>query len=301
MNIIFMGTPDFAIPSIEKILSSRHKISAIVTAPDKERGRGKKITYTPVKELALLNNIPLLQPVKLKDEAFINELKKFDADLFVVVAFRILPPDVYNIPKSGSFNLHASLLPKFRGAAPIQWAIIKGEKETGVTTFKIEEKVDTGNVYLQEKINIDAEDDFGTLHDKLSLLGADLVLRTIDLIEEGDYELKQQDGQSATPAPKITKETGFINWNSDAVDIHNLIRGLSPYPAAYFFLKNKMIKVYKSEVVDKNYEPGSFHQEGDNLIVGCLTNSLKINELQLEGKKRMGTPEFLRGFNISSR
>jgi methionyl-tRNA formyltransferase len=299
MNIIFMGTPDFAIPSIKAILNSRHKISAIVTAPDKERGRGKKVTFTPVKEFALQHNIPILQPVKLKDEAFISELKKFNTDLFVVVAFRILPSEVYNIPEYGSFNLHASLLPKFRGAAPIQWAIIKGEKETGVTTFKIEEKVDTGNLYLQEKINIDEEDNFGTLHDKLSQLGADLVVKTIEIIEEGNYVLKQQDGSNASPAPKITKETGLINWNSGAEDIHNLVRGLSPYPAAYFFYDNKIIKVYRSAVVHENFQPGSIHQQGDNLIVGCGTNSIKILELQLEGKKRMGTPEFLRGFNFS--
>jgi methionyl-tRNA formyltransferase len=299
MNIIFMGTPDFAIPSIKAILKSRHKISAIVTAPDKERGRGKKVTFTPVKEFALQHDIPILQPLKLKDETFINDLKKFNADLFVVVAFRILPPEVYNIPEYGSFNLHASLLPKFRGAAPIQWAIIKGEKETGVTTFKIEEKVDTGNLYLQEKINIDEEDNFGTLHDKLSQLGADLVVKTIDIIKEGNYKLKQQDGSKASPAPKITKETGLINWNSDAEDIQNLIRGLSPHPAAYFFYNNKMIKVYRSAVVHENLQPGSIHQQGDNLIVGCGTNSIKILELQLEGKKRMGTPEFLRGFNFS--
>ena len=193
MNIIFMGTPDFSVPSLEILLNSRHNISAVVTAPDKQRGRGRKVSYTPVKDFALKNNVPVLQPEKLKDENFISDLKKINADIFVVVAFRILPPEVFTIPKFGSFNLHGSLLPKFRGAAPIQWAIMKGEKETGVTTFALEEKVDTGKIYLQEKIKINAQDDFGSLHDKMSIIGAKVVLDTVDLIEEQKFKLLQQD------------------------------------------------------------------------------------------------------------
>ncbi len=299
MNIVFMGTPDFAIPSLNAILKSRHTISAVVTAPDKERGRGQQVTFTTVKEFALKNNLHILQPVKLKDPAFIDSLRSLNADLYVVVAFRILPPEIFTIPRYGSFNLHASLLPKYRGAAPIQWAIINGERETGLTTFKIEEKVDTGNIYLQEKLPIDEEDNFGTLHDKLSSLGADLVIRTIEKIDAGNYELQYQDASKATPAPKITKETGLIDWSKSAVEIHNLVRGLSPYPGAYFIHSGKIIKVYQSQPVNNIYPQGHIVTNNGELIIGCGSYSLQILELQLEGKKRMGTPEFLRGFNFS--
>jgi methionyl-tRNA formyltransferase len=192
MKLVFMGTPEFALPSLEKLFNSRHKIAAVVTAPDKERGRGQKVSFTPVKEFALEKNIPLLQPEKLKDENFLEKLKEINADLFIVVAFRILPEDVFALPPKGSFNLHASLLPKYRGAAPIQWALINGEKETGVTTFALEKKVDTGNIFLQEKTEILSEDNFGSLHDRLSIIGSDVVLKTVDLIDSGDYSLKPQ-------------------------------------------------------------------------------------------------------------
>ncbi len=293
-----MGTPDFAVPSL-KILLANHEVLAVVTAPDKERGRGQKVSFTPIKEVALENNLPVLQPEKLKDGNFINQLKSFKADLFVIVAFRILPKEVFTIPPKGSFNLHASLLPKYRGAAPIHWAIIKGEKETGVTTFKLEEKVDTGNIYLQKRIAILNEDNLGTVHDKLSDLGAEAVLETVNMIEKGDDNLISQNNAEATPAPKITKETGKINWNNSAEEIHNLIRGLSPYPAAYFEFKNKIIKIFKSEVVQSSLSPLEIKQTKNELIIGCGKNALRILELQQEGKKRMGVEEFLRGFNFS--
>ncbi len=294
-----MGTPDFAVPSL-KILIKRHNVLAVVTAPDKERGRGQKVSFTPVKEIAIENNIPILQPIKLKDENFINQLKKYNADLFVIVAFKILPPNVFTIPTQGSFNLHASLLPKYRGAAPIHWAIINGETETGVTTFKLEEKVDTGNIYLQKKLKINDDDDLGSVHDKLSELGADAVLETVNIIESGNYNLHKQNNEEATPAPKITKETGLINWNDSAENIHNLIRGLSPHPAAYFFYDGKIIKIYKSQMIKTStFKPFEIKQTKNDLIIGCGTNALKIQELQLEGKKRMQATEFLRGFNFS--
>ncbi|MGB5529216.1 MAG: methionyl-tRNA formyltransferase, partial [Ignavibacteriaceae bacterium] len=193
MKIIFMGTPDFSIPSLNSIYKSNHELVSIVTTPDKERGRGQKITFTPVKQFAVEHNIPVYQPEKLKgNQEFVEQMKELDPDLFVVVAFRILPKEVFEIPKFGSFNLHGSYLPKYRGAAPIQWALINGETETGLTTFKLAEKVDTGNIYLQQKLEILSEDNFETLHDIMSLLGADLVLRTIGLIGSGNYELKQQ-------------------------------------------------------------------------------------------------------------
>lgn len=300
MNIIFMGTPDFAVPSLSKIIEGNHNVLAVVTAPDKERGRGQKVTFTPVKEFALKNNIPLLQPVKLKDPLFIEDLKSFNADLFVVVAFRILPKEVFTLPSKGSFNLHASLLPKYRGAAPIQWAIINGETETGVTTFSLEEKVDTGNIYLQKKISVCSDDDFGTVHDRLSLIGAEAVIETIDIIESGSYNLIEQNNQTATPAPKITKETGLIDWHRDANDIHNLIRGLSPFPGAYFYYNNKMLKVYKSAVVkDALLKPGEMKTGKDELVIGCGMYAINILEIQQEGRKKMLISEFLRGFTFN--
>jgi len=242
MNIIFMGSAGFSIPSLEILYKSKHKIFALVTVPDKEKGRGQKISSSPVKEFGIKNNIPVLQPEKLKDGNFISHLKKINADLFVVVAFRILPKEVFTIPAKGSFNLHASLLPKYRGAAPIQWALINGERKTGVTTFALEEKVDTGNIYLQKEVEIDDEDNLETLHDKLSDIGAKAVLETVDMIESGNYKLKGQDNSLATPAPKITPETGKIEWAKPAKEVHNLVRGLSPTPCAYFFHNDNTLR-----------------------------------------------------------
>jgi methionyl-tRNA formyltransferase len=300
MNIIFMGTPEFAVPSLKILIESKHKVLAVVTAPDKERGRGRKISFTPVKEFALQNNIPILQPVKLKDNGFITQLKSYDADIFVVVAFRILPKEVFTIPKSVSFNLHASLLPKYRGAAPIQWALIKGEEETGVTTFRLEEKVDTGNIYLQEKISIKKEDNFGSLHDKMCIVGAEAVLKTVYLIEHGYEDLLIQDDKQASPAPKITKEIARINFEKGARDIHNLIRGLSPYPCAYFYHNDKQIKIYRSKISETEFlEAGEIKQTKKQLFIGCADDALEVLELQQEGKKRMQIEEFLRGFSFN--
>ncbi len=300
MKIIFMGTPDFAIPSLITLIQSKHKVVAVVTATDKQRGRGQKVTFTPIKEFAVQNNIPVLQPEKLKNnQQFVDDLKAFNADLFVVVAFRILPKEVFAIPPKGSFNLHASLLPKYRGAAPIQWALIKGEKETGLTTFKLEEKVDTGNIYLQEKVEIKPEDNFETLHDRLSELGSKVVLQTVEMIHSNNFQLQKQNDSLASPAPKITKEICEINWNKSAEDIHNLIRGLSPMPGAFFLFNNKLIKIYKSQVVKSTKQkPSEISQTKTELIIGCGKNALKVLELQLEGKRRMSIEEFLRGFSF---
>jgi methionyl-tRNA formyltransferase len=296
-----MGTPDFSIPSLKKLNDSKHNILAVVTAPDKERGRGQKVSYTPVKNFAIQNNLPVLQPEKLKNNVeFINDLKKFDADLYVVVAFKILPEVVFSIPLNGSFNLHASYLPKYRGAAPIQWALINGESETGLTTFKLAEKVDTGNIYLQQKVDIEPEDNLETLHDRLSELGAELVLETVDLIESGNYELKKQDDSLATLAPKITKEMAEIDWNKSANDVHNFIRGISPIPGAFFSFEEKMIKIYKSVVIERtDLKPFEIQQSKTELIIGCGKNALIVLELMQEGKKRMRTEEFLRGFSFT--
>jgi len=300
MKIVFMGTPDFSIPSLKSIYKSKHELLGIVTTPDKERGRGQKITFTPVKQFAIENNIPVYQPEKLKGNfEFVDQMKALQPDLFVVVAFRILPKEVFDIPKLGSFNLHGSYLPKYRGAAPIQWALINGETETGLTTFKLAEKVDTGNIYLQQKLEILSEDNFETLHDRMSELGANLVLKTVNLIENGKYELNQQDDSLASPAPKVTKEICQIDWNKSAIEIHNLVRGLSPHPAAFFVYNEKVIKIYKTEVVERNdLKPFQFHQTKSELIIGCGKNAIRILEIQQEGKKRMGIEEFLRGFKF---
>jgi methionyl-tRNA formyltransferase len=300
MNIIFMGTPDFAVPSLQKIFNTKHKLLAVVTAPDKERGRGQKVSYTPVKEFALDNNLLLFQPVRLKDNDFINSLKELAPDLFVVVAFRILPREVFSIPTYGSFNLHASLLPKYRGAAPIQRSIIKGDKETGVTTFALADKVDIGNIFIQKKIEILDKDNFGTIHDKLSIIGAEAVIETIDLINSGNFILIDQDEAHTSPAPKIIKENGLIDWNKPASEIKNLIRGLSPYPGAYFFFKDKLIKIYNASVnKEKVLKPGEIFSCKMELIIGCGQYSLNILELQQEGRKKLSVSEFLRGFNFS--
>ena len=300
MNIVFMGTPDFSLPSLKILLESKHKILAVVTQPDKQRGRGQKVSFTPVKQFAIENKLPVYQPEKLKaNEEFVKQMKLLQPDLFVVVAFRILPKEVFEIPNFGSFNLHGSYLPKYRGAAPIQWALINGETETGLTTFKLAEKVDTGNVYLQEKVEIHSEDNFETLHDRMSQLGAKLVLDSVNLIESGNYKLMQQDDSLASPAPKISKEICLIDWNRSALEIYNLVRGLSPHPAAFFIYKGKVIKVYKSEVVtDTNLKPFQFHQTKTKLIIGCGKESLRILEIQQEGRKRMSAEEFLRGFSF---
>ena len=296
-----MGTPDFSIPSLKILLQSNHKILAVVTQPDKERGRGQIISFTAVKQFAIENNIPVYQPDKLKgNNEFVEQMKSLNPELFVVVAFRILPKEVFEIPKFGSFNLHGSFLPKYRGAAPIQWALINGESETGLTTFKLAEKVDTGNIYLQEKVPISPEDDFETLHDRMRELGANLVVETVNLIESGNFKLNQQDDSLASPAPKITKEICLVDWKKTAEQIHNLVRGLSPYPVAYFLHNNKVIKIYKSEIVREfSLKSGEIHQTKSELFVGCGKDVLKILEIQQEGKKRMSTEEFLRGFSFN--
>jgi len=299
MKIIFFGTPDFAIPSLKILNESKHEVLAVVTAPDKQRGRGRKVSFTPVKKYALENNLQILQPEKLNNDDFVQELKKFNADLFVIVAFRILPTSVFTIPPEGSFNLHGSLLPKYRGAAPIQWALINGEKETGVTTFFLKEKVDTGNIIAQEKIEITEEDNLGTLHDKMSEIGAMLVLKTVEIIEEGNIKLKEQDNSLATPAPKITKAICKIDWNKPAIEIHNLIRGISPFPGAYFISNNKQFKIFKSKIVEeKKLKPSQIEQTKKEIFIGTADGTIQVLEIQPEGRKRITAEEFLRGYSL---
>jgi methionyl-tRNA formyltransferase len=298
MKIIFFGTPEFAIPSLKILLDNNFEVSAVITIPDKERGRGLKPEPSPVKKFALTQNLKVFEPEKLKDEKFIQQLEEINPDLGVIVAYRILPREIYTLPKFGTFNLHASLLPKYRGPAPIQWALINGEKVTGVTTFFLQDKVDTGNIILQREVIIDDEDNFQTLHDKLSTIGSELVLETVRLIESGNLNLKPQDDSQATIAPKITKEICQINWNQSAIKIHNLIRGLSPVPGAFTKLGDKMIKIFRSKLSDENSEndPGLIEIKEDEILVNTADKKLSILELQPESRKKMSAKEFLLGY-----
>jgi len=300
MKIIFMGTPDFAVPSLEQLLASVHQVVAVVTAPDKPRGRGQRVSATPIKILAQKHRIPVLQPTSPKDPDFPDALRIFGADLFIVVAFRILPPSIFTIPEKGTFNLHASLLPKYRGAAPIQWAIINGETETGVTTFFIQEKVDTGNILLQRAIPIPPDMTTGDLHDTLAELGAKTVLKTVDLIDAGEVRTTKQLDSIATPAPKIFRETCRIDWAKSAREVHNLIRGLSPYPTAWTMYVGTQIKVFRSKIVDSKIhtKPGEILYADNELHISCGSGTIAFLSLQQEGRKVMNVDEFLRGFQV---
>ncbi len=309
MKIVFMGTPDFAVPSLEILLKNDYEILAVVTAPDEPKGRGYKITPPPVKVFALKNNLKVLQPENLRDEKFIAELKNLSPELIVVVAFRILPKEVFTIPPFGTINLHASLLPKYRGAAPINWAIINGETETGVTTFFINEKVDTGNIILQRKVKIDPDETAGELHDKLAIIGAEVLLETVRLIESGNVNPIPQDNSLATPAPKIKKEMCQINWfEKDAQQVHNFVRGLSPQPGAFTFLNKKIVKIYRtklapSEVQFQDVKPGQIiidESKGEMYAICADLKPIQIIELQMEGRKRLNAFEFLKGFRLET-
>ena len=270
LRIVYMGTPDFAVEPLKRLVEGGYNVVGCITMPDKPAGRGHKIQFSPVKEYAIEKNIPLLQPEKLKDEGFQSDLKAWNADLQIVVAFRMLPESVWNMPRLGTFNLHASLLPQYRGAAPINWAVINGEKETGVTTFFLTHDIDTGNIILQEKIKIEETDNVGIVHDKLMTIGADLVTKTVDKILDGTITTTQQsvlyeNPSELKPAPKIFKETCKIDFNEKAQRIHNLVRGLSPYPAAWCELLDRegnatAIKVFETEILNSGNggEPGTF-------------------------------------------
>jgi len=297
MNIIFMGTPGFAVPSLDILFNKNYHISAVITVPDKKQGRGLKVHYSEVKKYALGKNLKILQPENLKDESFITEIKNLNPDLIIVVAFRILPEKVYSIPKFGSFNLHASLLPKYRGAAPINRAIINGETKTGVTTFFLRQKVDTGNIILQKETEIDESDNAGTLHDKLSILGAEATLETVEMIKSGNIRTFQQDESNACKAPKIFREDCIINWNRPSAEIRNLIRGLSPYPGAFSTFENKIFKIFSANLTAdlSDSEPGMISVRDRKLFVHTSDNLLELTEIQPEGKRKLTSPEFING------
>ena len=311
LRIVFMGTPEFAVATLGSLLMNGFNVVGVVTAPDKPSGRGRKISKSPVKEFAELSSLPIMQPENLKDPEFINSLRKLNADICIVVAFRMLPEVVWKIPAIGTINLHASLLPDYRGAAPINHAIINGETTTGVTTFFIDEKIDTGNILLREEVQIFPFENAGDLHDRLMKHGARLVIRTLaDIAENKIRPIPQTQfinpGESPKMAPKIHPNNCIIDWNHDPVKIHNFIRGLAPYPCARSFFKNDLethsYKVFESlpEIEKHMFEPGGIISDGKHFIrVACKNGFINIASLQLEGKKRMNTVEFLRGFRIA--
>jgi methionyl-tRNA formyltransferase len=303
LRIIYMGTPEFAVPALELLVQNGWNVVSVITAPDKPKGRGQKLIPSPVKEAAVRHGLHILQPTNLKSLEFQDELRALKADLQIVVAFRMLPVAVWDMPPIGTFNLHASLLPNYRGAAPINWAIINGEKETGVTTFFLKHEIDTGSIIFQEKITILPEDDLGSLYEKLMELGAKLVLKTVESIAADKVvALPQDESEAMHHAPKIFKETGEIDWANSAESIHNLIRGLSPYPAAWTALDGKFCKIFKTDISEENLSNvafGNYNSDGKTFLkFQTGAGSLEILELQLEGKKRMKIGDFLRGYNF---
>ena len=308
-RIVFMGTPPFAVASLDALVKAGFSIVSVVTAPDKPAGRGLQLQQSAVKKYAVENNLPVLQPTKLKDPAFIEALQKLDAGLFVVVAFRMLPEVVWDMPPMGTINVHGSLLPSYRGAAPINWAVINGEKETGVTTFKLKAAIDTGNILLQDKLPITEADTAGTIHDKMMVLGANLLVTTLTglinntLVEQDQEAIIHQDPSLLKHAPKIFTETCTIDWNNNTESIFNLIRGLSPFPGALTKLDDKILKIFtaQKEICVHNQQAGSIITNHKTYVkFACTDGYLDILDLQLEGKKRMGVADFLRGYKIKS-
>lgn len=309
MRIVFIGTPHFSVPSLEKIHESSHELVGVITSPDRKAGRGMQIQYSPVKKFALEHDLPLLQPTNLKDASFQAKLKAWDAELQVVIAFRMMPKAVWDMPPRGTINLHASLLPDYRGAAPINWAIINGERETGLTTFQLVHEIDKGGILLQHKMPIGPDENAGSLHDRMMQEGAGLVLETLDGLESGQLKARAQDEASARhDAPKIFKDDCEIDWKKSAGDIHNLIRGLSPYPAARTHIsdvdtgKGLVLKIYRAsfEVEEHGIPPGVFKSDDKSrLHIACSDGWIQVHVLQLEGRRRMVTEEFLRGYKFN--
>ena len=306
LRIVFMGTPDFAVGILDAIYNSEHEIVGVITVADKPAGRGQKVKYSAVKEYAIQKNLTILQPTNLKSEDFLEELKALNANLNVVVAFRMLPKVVWSMPKFGTFNLHASLLPEYRGAAPINWAVINGDKETGVTTFFIDDKIDTGEMILSEKTLIGENETAGELHDRLMQIGAKTVIETLDLIATQNVKTqKQEDHQDIKTAYKLNRENCKIDWTKPGIQIHNQIRGLSPYPAAWCFLKfndeELTIKIYESsfEKSEHNYEVGHIISTKKQIKIAVLDGYIELISLQFPAKKRMKSYELLNGIQFN--
>ena len=304
MKIVFMGTPDFSVETLKQILAAGHEVSLVVTQPDRPRGRGKKPSFSPVKEYAMEQNIPCFQPEKIRDESCMEILQKEQADIFVVVAFgQILPQRILDIPKYGCMNVHASLLPKYRGAAPIQWSVINGDAETGVTTMRMDAGMDTGDILLQERIAIAPDETGGSLFDKLAVAGGALCVKTLSRIADGTIESIPQDHEAATYTRMISKQDGEIDFTLPAERIECLIRGMNPWPSAYTRIGNKMLKIWEADVIAQKdaHQPGEiFDVTKDAFCVAAGEGALKILSLQLEGKKRMNTADFLRGYTLEN-
>lgn len=303
LRIIFMGTPEFAVPSLDILVQNGYNVVGVITAPDKPSGRGLQLNASPVKQYAVTKGLRVLQPEKLKDPAFLEELKALKADVQVIVAFRMLPEVVWAMPPKGTFNLHASLLPQYRGAAPINWAIINGETETGVSTFFLQHEIDTGDVIFQEKEAIHPSDNVGSLYERMMQKGASLVLKTIQAIESGTVKTSAQNSSGESkPAPKIFKEDCKIDWSKSTKEVHNLVRGLSPYPGAFCTLNGKNCKVFSTGLRAESEKPSSPFKSDNKtfLSAACANGYLDILELQLEGKKKMTIEEFLRGTKVDS-
>jgi methionyl-tRNA formyltransferase len=298
-----MGTPEFAIPSLEKLHQSKHQITGVVTVPDKPKGRGQKISQSAVKKFAGEQKLKVLTPANLKDQSFIGSLRELKPDLISVVAFRILPEEAFLLPPLGTINLHASLLPKYRGAAPINWAIINGETKTGLTTFYIRKKVDTGDIILQKEIDIGPEEGFGELHDRMAQLGAEVLWETVELIERGEVKVFKQDDSQATAAPKITPEHCRIDWSKTAEQLRNQIRGLAPTPGAFTFFRGKSLKLLKADVIGDHLFREDFGrtvnpEQKERVWVTTGKGILSLLEVQPEGKRKIRVEEFVRGYHL---
>lgn len=302
MKVVFMGTPDFSVPALEKI-AQHHQVQAVVTQQDRPKGRGHKMQYTPVKEKALELNIPVFQPEKVKNPEFVDILKEMNPDVIVVIAFgQILSKEILDLPKYGCINVHASLLPEYRGAAPIQWAVIDGKKESGVTTMYMAEGLDTGDIIDKKVIELDKKETGGSLFDRLSLIGGDLILETLKHLEDGTAKRIPQDDEKSSYAGKITKELGHIDFTKSAVEIEQLIRGLNPWPSAFTHIDDKTLKIWDADVINEpvKEEPGTMISTNKTLKVATGDGYLDIKELQLAGKKRMDIVSFLNGYSIKS-
>lgn len=304
LRIVFMGTPEFAVASLDALVKAGCLVVGVVTAPDKPAGRGMQLQQSAVKKYAVENHLPVLQPLKLKDPSFINDLAALKADLQIVVAFRMLPEIVWNMPPMGTVNLHGSLLPQYRGAAPINWAVINGEKETGVTTFKLKHEIDTGDILLQESFPIAEQDTAGTIHDRMKDIGAALLVKTVAGLAAGTLTESPQDGNPDTlkHAPKIHTDTCRINFSQPVEEVYNRIRGLSPYPGAFTILNEKMLKIYscKKEYTFPNRTAGDYETDGKTFLkFACEDGYIHLTDIQLEGKKKMEITEFLRGYRFT--
>lgn len=311
LKIVFLGTPEFAVASLDRLVSGGYNVAAVVTMPDKRAGRGHGIFQSPVKQYALAHNLPLLQPEKLKDEEFVSALRQIDADLFIVIAFRMLPEVVWRMPRLGTFNLHASLLPRYRGAAPINHAVMNGDSETGVTTFFLKHEIDTGDILRQERISISPDENVGSVHDRLMELGAELTVDTVEHILRGDLKPLSQESLAKdiepSAAPKIFKETCRIDWSRPARQLHNFVRGLSPYPAAWSELRSDTtapseIKIFATAVADESTAgaPGTMIVDNGRMFVQCGRGRLEILSLRPAGKKQMDAGAYLRGARLSN-